>query len=84
MTYYDFESQATDAARLARLRLHLDEVRGAITAGRSVSISSDGKSWTKEDLSSVYLPGLMTRLRELENKPGILGRAPVSLINRNQ
>jgi hypothetical protein len=61
-TYADFGSFSTDpAARLARLNLHITEVRQEITA----TVQSDSKSRDANPLVS-YLSGLEDRRKELE------------------
>jgi hypothetical protein len=60
--YADFEAQPDDAARLARLVLHIGEVRGQ--AGQATT-SADGKSFSSADTTS-YLRDLENRRRELE------------------
>lgn len=61
-TYHDFESQATDALRLERLRLHITEVR-ALAA--SPDTSADGLSVARGNLTQ-YLKDLDARRKELE------------------
>lgn len=70
-TYHDFEdaaTYATAAARLARLNLHMGEVRAAIQA----DVSSDGKSRSSGNLVS-YLAQLETRRKELSAATGSAG-----------
>jgi len=54
--YADYD-QYTGAARLARLQLHITEVRQQMLATTNLSVAADGKAMTKKDLES-YLRGL--------------------------
>ena len=64
-TYNDWASQSTPAARLTRLRLHIDEVSAQISA----DISASGKSRSTSTLQT-YLDGLMNRMDRLEQQVG--------------
>lgn len=67
-TYGDYESQSTDALRLARLRLHIAEVTQKISA----ATSGDGMSRDPSSLVT-YMEQLQTRRRELESVTGNYG-----------
>lgn len=67
--YGDWRSQGTSAARLARLRLHLQEVGDALLS-RATSVTADGKSMTREQLQTYY-----DRLDEREQSLAAAGSA---------
>jgi heme oxygenase len=66
-TYADFESQASDALRLARLRLHMAEIHAAIDANVTA-----GTSGVSHDVLIAKLDRCTGRLRELEARVGDL------------
>lgn len=71
-TYADFDdaaTYATAAAQLARLNLHIGEVRNSITA----DVSKDSASRSSGNLVQ-YLAMLTTRRQELEKKVNALSR----------
>ncbi len=62
--YADYESQASDADRLSRLRLHIDEVSAKISAA-----VSDGPASRSTDGLVNYLTTVLTpRRQELERR----------------
>lgn len=67
-TYHDWEEQATDALRLQRLRQHMTEVRGRISA----DVSKDGASRSSGNLTA-YLQGLTAERDRLERATGARG-----------
>lgn len=58
--YNDWRRQATTAAQIERLKLHIEEVEGFV-------LEFDSKA-SKMKLSDGYLAGLETRLKEMEIK----------------
>ena len=62
-TYANFESQATNEARLERLRLHIDEVEAAVDA----NTGGDGFNLDSSSLNA-KLERLHARRRELESE----------------
>lgn len=80
--YHDWVAQATPAARLSRLRLHLAEV-AAVLADEKVSVASDGKSMTRSDRQRYY-DGLLMHLAELERRPtaSVSGGMSYARLNR--
>lgn len=72
-TYHDFEEQATAALKLARLRLHISEVR-AMAASAALT-AGGGKGRDPSNLNT-YLDGLEKRRIELEEETGEGGRGP--------
>ena len=64
-SYSDWESQSTDAARLTRLRQHLDEIHAVMDASMGGPVSS-----INFDTLNNYLKYLSERRRELEAKVG--------------
>lgn len=63
-TYYDWASQATTAAKLTRLNLHIGEV----TLQMGPSVSRDGASRSTADIMQ-YLRLLTEQQRELQSMP---------------
>jgi hypothetical protein len=64
-TYADWRSQATPAAQLERLKLHLQEVEGFM-------VESSSKARTLK-LSETLLPHLQAQLERLEAKIALSG-----------
>lgn len=78
-TYADWAEQATDTARLARLRQHISEVNSAIAA----SVSADGKSRDSSVLKDL-LQMLLTERDRLENSPSVATNGGISLVRMNR
>lgn len=78
-TYNNWSSQSTTAARLASLRLHIDEVSAQI----GKEISADGKAVSTNALQ-VYLTGLWGQRDKLEQRPDAGINGGVSLASFNQ
>lgn len=81
-TYSDWRSQTTSAAKLSRLRLHMQEITDAIHT-RTVQVGADGKSLSRETLM-----GLLTSLEGQEKSLAAAaatggGRAYVRLSRAN-
>jgi hypothetical protein len=78
--YGDFDDAATyptAALKLARLRLHIGEVRGAISA----DVSSDGKSRSSGNLVT-YLNTLVEERKELEQSPALMNAGGLVKLRR--
>lgn len=69
--YSDYESQATDAERLVRIRLHKQEVIDQIHQDYSVP----GRSINTAHLTSLISMVIDPRLKELEKREGITSTA---------
>lgn len=81
-TYSDWRSQGSAAARLARLRLHMQEVSDAIASAQS--LAKDGASKSTHDYVG-YLAELQREEHRLEMKADAAAVRPrlIRFVNRN-